>query len=513
MGETVAIGKVVSIASGTTEKLKELGQLVWRYLTLSLADDRILPKKSLCVSIEKSDVFITYASRFLSRIKIRGFHKHSFGGHEYVQPEELASSTVLTVSNLFAGKPEITLIIPKAWVIISTVELPSVVRENLPEVISYELDRLTPFSSDDAYYDFRILKERDGKLTIVIAAARSDVITPYIEALREKGLSVNRVAVSLSGIGALWRRMEEKTDAVFVDVQEGGYQGALYHDGIIREAFTGDYTATDEKAKAETIMTEIESCRNAAIKDGREPRTVLLLRDTDATLKELLKLRSSGPVTILNEADIKLRLPGPRKDISYASIGGAVESLLPEPTGLNLLKKGSHEKLKPPVGVTGALLAAIIVLWIIQMLTPLRIEGKRLAEIDRQIAMKKDEIKKIEALKREIDAADKDIFTIVHFKEDRPMTLSILKELTAILPKTTWLTRVRTTETNAEIEGYASSATELLPKLEASKLFKKAEFASPTFRDARMNADRFVIKMEIEGVRKPEKEGTKNGKK
>jgi hypothetical protein len=59
---------------------------------------------------------------------------------------------------------------------------------------------------------------------------------------------------------------------------------------------------------------------------------------------------------------------------------------------------------------------------------------------------------------------------------------------------------VRVSETNVDLEGYASSASGLLSKLEASAFFKKVEFSSPTFRDTRMNADRFNIKMEIEGV-------------
>jgi general secretion pathway protein L len=84
------------------------------------------------------------------------------------------------------------------------------------------------------------------------------------------------------------------------------------------------------------------------------------------------------------------------------------------------------------------------------------------------------------------------------------MSLNILKELTTVLPKNTWLSRARITQTTVEIEGYAASATGLLPKLEASPLFKKAEFSSPTFRDTRMNADRFNIKMEIEGIQKDE---------
>jgi hypothetical protein len=33
---------------------------------------------------------------------------------------------------------------------------------------------------------------------------------------------------------------------------------------------------------------------------------------------------------------------------------------------------------------------------------------------------------------------------------------------------------------------------------------RKVEFASPTFRDVRLNADRFSIKMEIAGVKKKE---------
>jgi Tfp pilus assembly protein PilN len=84
------------------------------------------------------------------------------------------------------------------------------------------------------------------------------------------------------------------------------------------------------------------------------------------------------------------------------------------------------------------------------------------------------------------------------------MALNIIRELTVILPKNAWLTRVRITGSTVNIEGYAASATGLMPKLEASSYFKKAEFASPTYRDTRMNADRFNIKVEIEGIKKDE---------
>jgi general secretion pathway protein L len=246
---------------------------------------------------------------------------------------------------------------------------------------------------------------------------------------------------------------------------------------------------------------------------------MVLLKDKSPALKKLLKLQINLPVRILNETDIKFRSQATRTrpsglqaEVPYTAIGGVLESLWPKANGLNLFKKGHHEEPKTPRAFTMILILAILAMWILYIITPLKIEGKRLNEIDRQIMLRKEEVRKVEALKKEIAAVNNEISTINNFKGNRPMALTILKELTAILPKTAWLTRVRVTESTVDIEGYAGSASLLLPKLEASTSFKKAEFSSPTFRDARMNADRFNIKMEIEGVKEDKGERSKNEK-
>ena len=125
-------------------------------------------------------------------------------------------------------------------------------------------------------------------------------------------------------------------------------------------------------------------------------------------------------------------------------------------------------------------------------------------------------MKKIEALKKDIETLSSGIKAINNFKKDSIPTMDVLKEITKILPDRTWLTRVRVTENSVEIEGYAASATEIIPKLENSKYFQKAEFASPIFRDQRQNNERFVIKMELKDESKPDKQekiGGKNEKK
>jgi Tfp pilus assembly protein PilN len=166
--------------------------------------------------------------------------------------------------------------------------------------------------------------------------------------------------------------------------------------------------------------------------------------------------------------------------------------------GINLLDRGIHLRPKTPLALTLLLLAVLIASGLFWMASPLEVAEKKIAIIDSEIAARKDEVKKVEAMKKELDGLEKEITAINAFRTARPLTIDLLREITRVLPGTVWLSRVRFTESTAEIEGYAASAADTLPKLEASRYFRKVEFASPTTRDVRLNADRFIIKMEIE---------------
>ncbi len=165
------------------------------------------------------------------------------------------------------------------------------------------------------------------------------------------------------------------------------------------------------------------------------------------------------------------------------------------------------------MGLSALLVLLMIALWIIYLVAPMQVEEKRLAEIERQIKLHKSGVKGIEDLKKEVEALNSEIQTIKVFKEGRPSALTILRDLTRILPKSVWLTRLRITQSTVELEGYSSSASEILSRLETSKYLTRAEFSSPTFRDLRLNADRFTIKTEIRGVKEAKGAPGKNEKK
>jgi len=511
MTATIAIKKLTTFISNSAAALEKIGRPLWRILTFSPADDIIFPKKALCISIDKGNLSIVFGSRLFSKINIKGAKRYPLEKGRYPSPENLASSVALAINDLGAVRTEVTLSIPKAWAIIKTVEFPSTIKENLPNVLYYELDRMTPFNPEDTLYDFRTLKDEGGKLTLLVIAAKANVINPYIDALRERGINVSRLMVNLSGIGTLCRYIDKGADSISVEINEDGYEGALFLDGSVTDVFTGTFPSENDEQKVDTISREILALVDVAGKQAKSPQIMLLLRDNNTNLKELLKLNINLPLRILNDLDIKFMPSGPQKELYYAASGGVLESLWQKAKGLNLLKKGRHEIQKTPFALTAVLMLSIFVMWILYMAAPLRIEKKRLEEIDHQIMVRREDVKKVEALKKEIDALNTEVSTINNFKGNKPMILNLLKELTTILPQNTWLTRVRITGVTVDIEGYAGSASGLLPKLEASKYFKKAEFASPTFRDARQNADRFIIKMEIEGVKVEGKKATEGG--
>ena len=146
MTVNIAITKFSAAASDSAARLKKVLSPLWKALTFSLADDLITPGKNLCVSLEKGNLTVAYGSRFLSQVRISEIRSYHLEGDVYPAPENLASSVALSANQIGISKAEITLSIPKAWAVIKVAEFPSTVKENISNVVSYEMDRLTPFN-------------------------------------------------------------------------------------------------------------------------------------------------------------------------------------------------------------------------------------------------------------------------------------------------------------------------------------------------------------------------------
>lgn len=494
--------------------VRRLGRTLKTVLFLSPANAVLIPRKQLAVSIGAECLSFAHGSRFLNRIRISGFRTYRSPEAGRLAPDMVASTTLLYCSQANLTNPQVMLCIPKAWTVIRTTELPAAAGENLANVVSYELDRITPFGPDDAYYDYRLLKAEGGRLQIAVAALRRDTADAYIKALAEKGLLVTKISTNLAAVSTLMDYAWQEQDLIYLDIGSRSYEGGLIRSGVVvagcADSFNGNVADEHLLADvAENVAPWIEQMEKWNI----PPQ--LAVRAYNGFPCTPLERRLRIPLhrfTNDNSTIPGLKREKAGDDLAYDAVGGVLSALWTKSKAMNLLQRGRATSAPTPMTATFILMAILCLLGILVLLLPLHLENEKVAAVDREIAVRKDAVKKIESLRKDFNGLEDEFKAIADFKQGKQNTLEILKEMTVILPKSVWLTRVHLSGANVSIEGYATSATDILPRIEASPFFSKAEFSSPTMRDARMNMDRFVIRMELEGVKKEESKA-KDGKK
>lgn len=492
--------------------LEKYGQLLWKYLSFRLDDNFFSISKVVCISIEANGIYLVFGTKIFWKISIKYFKKFPLEEDKALTPEYLAAVVSKALDEMGAPKASFVLSIPRAWTIVQVAEFPITVKENLANVISCELDRLTPLNPENAYYDYKIIDETQKKINVLLTVAKADRINSFLEALRSKNVKIEKLSVSAFIIKYFIKDIYKIKNSIFISVNDRAYEcGAIINDFTVH-SISGEIQNLDD-SQIDQIIKETRPLIDIFTKSGN-PEKIVIHADEKYYKKFSGKL-SGLPVFNLNREN-KLGLPKGNKDISPFAVGCFLETVAADHNGFNLLsgKNGKQEKM--PFITTAILLAVIFLIGAFYVVSPIISGQKSIEQIDEHINSLKPEMKKIEALKKEMDLISSDIKTINNFKKHSIPTIDVLKELTKILPDKAWLTRVRVTEDSVELEGYAASATAIISKLENSKYFQKAEFASPTFRDQKQNNERFVIKMELKNENKPKKQeaiGATNEKK
>jgi general secretion pathway protein L len=492
--------------------LKKYGRLLWKYLSFSLADNLFSIAKVVCISIEADGIYFVFGTKIFWKLAIKYFKKFPLEEDKALTPEYLAAVVVKALDEMDASRASFVLTIPRSWTIVQVTEFPLTVKENLANVISYELDRLTPLTPENAYYDYKIIDETQEKIKVLLTVAKADRINSFREALRSKDINIEKLSISAFVLKYLIKDIYKIKNSIFISLNDRAYEsGAIINDFTVRSIY-GAMPSLDD-SQINQIVAQTRPLIDLIKKSGHPVKIIV---HADEKIYKMFSGKLSGlPVSNLNK-DSKRGLPQGNQDISPFALGCFLETVRADQNEFNLLAAKNQKQKKTPFIATAILLAVILLTGAFYILSPIMIEQKNIEQIDNLINSLKPEMKKIESLKKEMETISSDIKTINNFKKHSIPTIDVLRELTKILPDKTWLTRVRVTEDSVELEGYATSATAIISKLENSKYFQKAEFASPTFRDPRQNNERFVIKMELKNEnkpKKPEEAGEKHEKK
>jgi general secretion pathway protein L len=478
-------------------------------LSYSLLEE-VIPATVIAISIRQGYVSVLQAKRSFIKYVIKGVKEYKYADDAFPSPDEVALAVAAALKEFGLSRSDAVLLVPKSWIILKSVELPAAVSSSLKDVIVYEFDRFTPFSASDALYDYHSKNMAGEKIEVLIVAAKEGFVREYLDKLSAKMVSVRRLDFDLSAVSTYRRFISGLDTFIFAEISFGTCCCGFVRDCELISASVNTFSTDDEHTKAEEAEGFIYKIRNEFNVTAAPVPVVISFGDGLEQLKQVMVSRAKVPFR--TPADFGKRKPG-FSEVNFSdasSAGGALQYLWPGAGGFNLLSKGLRDKLKMPFLLSLFLSVLLVIALALYLFGPIKTEGKRLAKIDAEISKRKSEVAVIEKTRSEIEAIDKKTALLDNFRRERPTYIELVRELTERIPKNAWLTRVRITGSQLNIEGYANSATALIQLLEASKYFRNVEFSSPTFRDPQMSMDRFQIKMEI---KEQKKEATANEKK
>jgi len=178
------------------------------------------------------------------------------------------------------------------------------------------------------------------------------------------------------------------------------------------------------------------------------------------------------------------------------AIGAALGAVREGVAGINLLPAEERRSLEEGAPLVTFLCAAVLVLvtavWIVSAV----VKDYRIA------SQLHDEIAILEPTMRTVHRNEEDAKALrdklrVLTQGDRRRIAVLVKELTEVVPRDAYLTTFRFRSGKIELEGFAKSASDLVPMLERSPFFKNAQFTSPVTK-VQDNQERFSLATEIE---------------
>ena len=164
--------------------------------------------------------------------------------------------------------------------------------------------------------------------------------------------------------------------------------------------------------------------------------------------------------------------------------------------GINLLPPEERRSLEEGAPLLTFLCAAVLLLvtgvWIVSAV----VKDHRIAsQLHEQLAELEPTMRTVHRNEEDAKALNDKLRVLT--SGDRRRISLLLKELTEVVPRDAYLTTFRFRSGKIELEGFAKSASDLVPMLERSPFFKNAQFTSPVTK-VQDNQERFSLATEIE---------------
>lgn len=371
--------------------------------------------------------------------------------------------------------------ISRRHAVVKIIELPAVAGGDLRRMVGFELERHLPFSPADALYDFQVLAAAPGQpVRVLLTAVERRPFERLRQLLREAGLAPRLLDVGIHAVARLAASRDRpggRTRVVgglaVVRVAPGDAELAVTFGGRVVASRAVPLPGREDAARrGRVLVQEIERTLNGLPAEERDAIRAIAVVGGDVLLP-------ASPLPLSS----RLRLPPGTPDVGVTALPALAVGLARPRRGVfpaNLVPDELKPRPFPGALVATAALAALSLgLVAARPAVSMFRHRQTLSRLDASLARLAPDARRVSELQAQVERARREVEALRGFAGGSVPALPVLQELTELLPADVWLTAFSADRHGVELTGFAGSASQLIPLLEASPRLERVEFTSP----------------------------------
>jgi len=381
----------------------------------------------------------------------------------------------------FAGEHRVDtrrayLCLPRTAATCNRVLLPAAARENLLQVLEYEIEHLVPLPRDQVYFDYSARALGEERLEVLLMCIPREVVRVHLEALEDAFVRPRGIVLASSAIAdyLAFCRGETAGPVGLLIRSDEAIELALVKEGRL---------VASQLVPASRVATPADLSRSLArqLADG-------FLAPEDVQLYHWRLANGAAPeLPALGDGDLLAlaagRLEAPREFFEarepglLPAVGAALDAVREGTLPMNLLPVEGRRGAEEGLSLGSALVK----------------DELNRRHVRDELARVEPLVKEVKALQNESDDLRRQLKILTG--EEKRVTV-LLKELSDVIPADAYLSSMNLRAGRLTLDGMAHSASDLIAALEKSKHFKNVTFTSPTTRSG--DKDRFSLTAEVE---------------
>jgi Tfp pilus assembly protein PilN len=409
------------------------------------------------------------------------------------------------------GKESVVLGIPRDEIVFRHLEFPPEVKDNLKEVVRYQVQAFEPSEENGFYHDYMLCggqplqpgqQGQKQRLAVFVAMVRKAYLDEQLGLLRECGIRPAVVTCGSMGLANLWLQARKGLGGKTYFLADAG-KSSLELFALRNGQFAYSHAAakTDSQGWGDLLLAEMNEAVSR-LRLGGELEKIILAGESAAELFQDVRERVPD-CELLDKSVVPFEVPeknSPFLAEAAASVGLAFTGRAAHPVvGLNLLPPALVRRQ----GLWGVAVAAVLGVVILSLVAGLWLREP--VQDRRLLSQLKEENQKLEASVRKVrslEAQGQTLQTQEKLLEDivgdRDRNLDILRELTTTLPTNTFLKSYTNRNGVIQMSGESGSSSDLIPQLEKSPLLKDVVQRGSITKNQTTGRDLFTFEAKLE---------------